>query len=499
MSEESSPPVVFISYSHNDSDEHKKSVRGLGASLSRDGCDCRLDVHKESDDDWPIWMERQLKSASFILCAVTKNYKSRFNDEEQWDEGLGVGWEAGLIRRCLYSNKFKNKKIFPIFFVPSDRNNIPLLLQGYDLFYLGEGGGYHKLLRKIHDKPLYNKPTIGEKPTFATENIEPTFSRSIVNSSSKKELGCRPEEFSSLEYKKFRKEQQGRQFSIMVDSIRNKDNVLKEFSKSLSYVAGNLIESVDGEVLVDAFNDLSDNDGIQCVTKIYQSLNRGGDRNNIKSLGAFAEAWLPVLYEHHNKISSITKQLNDSSIAMVSVPTRLSVPTEITMAEADGRLLALELTARNELVSHLNLGCFGELGLDEDGKEQQQQLYELLSRKFSTIMDKSKFERSVHGVVRAICRMDDSQGELANIREEDELRNRLGSILEGLYELDGRRYYCCITSGEGVDESTFKQLKEYYPTLAFLVNSCEDESGEAKLYRNLTKIIVAAKSGNIRK
>ena len=41
-------PGVFISYSH-DSPEHANRVRALGASLSRDGCDCRLDVHKIAD------------------------------------------------------------------------------------------------------------------------------------------------------------------------------------------------------------------------------------------------------------------------------------------------------------------------------------------------------------------------------------------------------------------------------------------------------------------
>ena len=47
-----SNPRVFISYSH-DSDEHRELVHGLHASLSRDGCDCQLDVYKDTDEDWP--------------------------------------------------------------------------------------------------------------------------------------------------------------------------------------------------------------------------------------------------------------------------------------------------------------------------------------------------------------------------------------------------------------------------------------------------------------
>jgi hypothetical protein len=45
-------PTVFISYSH-DSEEHADLVRGLGASLSRDGCECRIDAYKDTDEDWP--------------------------------------------------------------------------------------------------------------------------------------------------------------------------------------------------------------------------------------------------------------------------------------------------------------------------------------------------------------------------------------------------------------------------------------------------------------
>lgn len=54
-----SAPTIFISDSH-DSTEHAERVRGLHASLSRDGCECRLDVYKKTDADWPLWMTSQL-------------------------------------------------------------------------------------------------------------------------------------------------------------------------------------------------------------------------------------------------------------------------------------------------------------------------------------------------------------------------------------------------------------------------------------------------------
>ena len=89
---------VFISYSH-DSDEHRDKVRGLHASLCRDGCDAQLNVFKDTDEDWPLWMSRQVQEAYFALCVATEICERRFRDKELPDVGLGVGWEAGLIRR----------------------------------------------------------------------------------------------------------------------------------------------------------------------------------------------------------------------------------------------------------------------------------------------------------------------------------------------------------------------------------------------------------------
>jgi len=85
---------VFISYSH-DSSEHATRVRGLAASLSRDGCECQIDAFKDTVEDWPAWMTRQLIEADFVLCVVTETYSRRFRGNELPDVGLGVGWEAG--------------------------------------------------------------------------------------------------------------------------------------------------------------------------------------------------------------------------------------------------------------------------------------------------------------------------------------------------------------------------------------------------------------------
>jgi hypothetical protein len=152
-------------------------VRGLSASLSRDGCECRVDVFKDSDEDWPTWMTRQLVESRFVLCVVTETYARRFSDKELPDVGLGVGWEAGLIRRLLYQKKLHNDRILPVFFEKSASQHIPLELQGYDFFVLEDQAGYETLLRKMLNRPPYAAPDVGMPPELETKTTRALFDR----------------------------------------------------------------------------------------------------------------------------------------------------------------------------------------------------------------------------------------------------------------------------------------------------------------------------------
>ena len=169
-------PVVFISYSH-DSDAHAERVRGLADSLLRDGCDCRLDVYKDTDEDWSAWMTRQLIEADIVLCVVTETYHRRYRDEELAEVGRGVGWEAGLIRHQLYEAKLHNNRIFPVVFDESDRQHIPLELKGYDNFVLDGDPGYEALLRKVLSRPRHARPDTGTPPDLPTHTTPPLFAR----------------------------------------------------------------------------------------------------------------------------------------------------------------------------------------------------------------------------------------------------------------------------------------------------------------------------------
>jgi hypothetical protein len=170
------PPKVFLSYSH-DSPTHRQQVAALGTSLARDGCDCRLDLHKNTDEDWPTWMTRQVLDADFVLCICTRTYNERFRGEGPPEVGRGAGWEGGLVRRLLYARTLLNNRIVPVIFHPTESAFIPLELQGYDYFVLESDDGYLSLLRKLHGAREFSRPVIGTAPELPTHDIQPLFAR----------------------------------------------------------------------------------------------------------------------------------------------------------------------------------------------------------------------------------------------------------------------------------------------------------------------------------
>ena len=93
------PPKVFISYSH-DTIQHQERVLGLADRLRGDGIDAEIDQYNASPPEgWPLWCERQIETADFVLMVCTETYHRRVKGDEQPGQGRGVVWEAGIIRQ----------------------------------------------------------------------------------------------------------------------------------------------------------------------------------------------------------------------------------------------------------------------------------------------------------------------------------------------------------------------------------------------------------------
>lgn len=124
-SSEVSHPKVFISYSH-DLHEHEDRVLALSDRLCGDGIDCILDQYEDSPPEgFPRWMDRQIRSADFVLMICTPTYYSRVMGEEVPGKGLGVQWESALIYQYIYNSGASNMRFIPILFEGSSTSNIP--------------------------------------------------------------------------------------------------------------------------------------------------------------------------------------------------------------------------------------------------------------------------------------------------------------------------------------------------------------------------------------
>ena len=66
-------PSAFLSYSH-DSTEHADRILALAYALRDRGIDVILDrfVHPAPAEGWPLWMERNLKAADFVLLVLNQ-------------------------------------------------------------------------------------------------------------------------------------------------------------------------------------------------------------------------------------------------------------------------------------------------------------------------------------------------------------------------------------------------------------------------------------------
>jgi hypothetical protein len=88
---------VFISYSH-DTVEHQERVLDFADRLQADGIDAEIDQYNAAPaEGWPLWCERQIAAAD-----CTETYHRRVSGDEAQGKGLGVVWEARIIRQLLY-------------------------------------------------------------------------------------------------------------------------------------------------------------------------------------------------------------------------------------------------------------------------------------------------------------------------------------------------------------------------------------------------------------
>jgi tetratricopeptide (TPR) repeat protein len=159
-------PRVFVSYSH-DSDEHAERVLDLADTLRRDGIDVILDryVPRGPEEGWPLWMDRNIRDAHFVLMVCTATYLRRVLGEEKPDQGLGVRWEGKLIYNRIYHDQPSGSRFIPILLPGSKPAYIPTPVLGHNRYEITSfhraDSGYDGLYRHLMNKPKVIAPELG--------------------------------------------------------------------------------------------------------------------------------------------------------------------------------------------------------------------------------------------------------------------------------------------------------------------------------------------------
>ncbi len=170
MSEKSkTPPIVFISYSH-DSDEHKKWVRDFATALRNVGIDVILDQWEIGPgDDVPKFMEQSVRKALRVIMVCTEQYVRKADDGKG-----GAGYEAMIVTGELVQD-LGTRKFIPIVRQTSEKPVLPACVSTRYFVDFGCDGRFteklEELARNIQEAPRFEKPPLGSNPFAATAQV----------------------------------------------------------------------------------------------------------------------------------------------------------------------------------------------------------------------------------------------------------------------------------------------------------------------------------------
>ncbi|MEO5956206.1 MAG: SEFIR domain-containing protein [Nitrospiraceae bacterium] len=168
------PPKAFISYSWT-SEHHQEQVRLWAEQLVADGVDVVLDLFdlKEGHDKY-AFMERMVTdpSVTHVLVICDKTYAEKADARR-----AGVGTESQIISKEVY-DKVDQSKFIPIAceFSEAGEPYLPTFLKSriWLNFSTSESANdnWERLIRTLHGKPLFEKPTLGRPPAYIRDPSE---------------------------------------------------------------------------------------------------------------------------------------------------------------------------------------------------------------------------------------------------------------------------------------------------------------------------------------
>jgi hypothetical protein len=154
-----SPPLVFVSYSH-DSPQHKQWVAELAARLRREGgADVILDQwDTEYGDDLVKFMESGVREADRVLMICTTTYVQKANDGKG-----GVGYEAMVVTGEMVRD-LGTAKFIPLVPPENTKAIVPTCVSTRKYVDLRESTiaeqAFDELVNSLHHLTVQRKPPV---------------------------------------------------------------------------------------------------------------------------------------------------------------------------------------------------------------------------------------------------------------------------------------------------------------------------------------------------
>lgn len=201
-------PKVFVSYSWTNP-EHESFVIGLAEDLVGSGVDIIIDKWNLRDGQNSIsFMESMINDETIkkVLIISDKGYADKANNKAG-----GVGTEAQIISPEVYASATQTKFVVVTTEKdPEGHHYVPTFYKGRLYIDMTDANnytdGFDKVLRWIYDKPVYEKPEIGKKPSFLDETSKTSLGTSnycartvdAIRGGKTTVLGCFDEYLSTL-------------------------------------------------------------------------------------------------------------------------------------------------------------------------------------------------------------------------------------------------------------------------------------------------------------
>jgi hypothetical protein len=168
----SDTPKLFVSYSWTPPD-HEARVLQLAKELVEAGVDVIIDKwHLREGHDAHAFMEQMVTNPDItkVILVCDKAYAEKANRRKG-----GVGTEAQIMSAEIYAKRDQSKFVAVVTERDDDGNAyVPayyksrIYIDYSDRAKIAEN--FEQLLRWVYDKPLHERPPLGKKPTFLSED-----------------------------------------------------------------------------------------------------------------------------------------------------------------------------------------------------------------------------------------------------------------------------------------------------------------------------------------